>query len=450
MTLRRTLGLAAAIAAVALTTTACIHVPNPFHRSEAGGKHKYAGKGERIPLAAYDQTLHPADALKGQDFYLPPPAPIADWPLPGGTPEQSVEHVDAAHDFTVAWRHGFGRGSGRSWHVTAPPIVANGRIYVMDGAASVSAYDVRDGRDVWRANLAVISKRDREGFGGGLAYDQGKIFVSSGFRFVAAIDAATGKLLWRAQTDAPVHAAPTVANGRVIVESTDDNLITYDAATGAPGWTYQALSEPARILEATSPAVSGDAVVASFASGELVALQASNGNSLWTAVLSKSNRNSALSEIRDIPGRPVIYKGDVYAVSHSGVFSSIELRSGTEHWNLPVTSVSSPWPVGDVVYVSDTSGQIICVSRENGQVYWVTDMNKGIKKRKNRSLWSGPVLASNRIVIVSDKGEAAALDPKTGAIQKRIRIGSDALMSPIASGQYLYVVTQSAELIAIR
>jgi outer membrane protein assembly factor BamB len=450
MTIRRTLGLAATLLVVSLTTAACIHVPNPFHRGESGGKHKYAGKGERIPLAAYDQTLHPADALKGQDFYLPPPAPIADWPLPGGTPEQSVEHVDAAHDFAVAWRHGFGRGSGRSWHVTAPPIVADGRIYVMDGAATVSAYDIRDGRDVWRSNLAVISKRDREGFGGGVAYDQGKVFVSSGYRFVAALDAATGKVLWRQQTDAPVHAAPTVANGRVIVESTDDNLITFDEATGAPAWTYQALSEPARILEATSPAVSGDAVVASFASGELVALQASNGNSLWTAVLSKSNRNSALSEIRDIPGRPVIYKGDVYAVSHSGVFSSIELRTGNEHWNLPVTSVSSPWPVGDVVYVSDTSGQIICVSRENGQVYWVTDMNKGIKKRKNRSLWSGPVLASNRLVIVSDKGEAAALDPKTGAVQKRIKIGSDALMSPIASGPYLYVVTETAELIAIR
>jgi outer membrane protein assembly factor BamB len=450
MTIRRTLGLAAALLVVSMTTTACIHVPNPFHRAEGGGKHKYTGKGERIPLAAYDQTLHPADALKGQDFYLPPPTPITDWPLPGGTPEQSVEHVDAAHDFSIAWRHGFGRASGRAWHVTAPPIVADGRIYVMDGAATVSAYDVQDGRDIWRSNLAVISKRDREGFGGGLAYDQGKIFVSSGYRFVAAIDAATGKLLWRQSTDAPVHAAPTVSGGRVIVESTDDNLMTYDEETGAPGWTYQALSEPARMLEATSPAVSGDAVVASFASGELVAMQASNGNVLWNAVLSKSNRNSALSEIRDIPGRPVVYKGDVYAVSHSGVFSSIELRTGNEQWNLPVTSVSSPWPVGDVVYVSDTSGEIICVSRDNGQVYWVTDMNKDIKKRKNQALWSGPVLASNRLVIVSDKGEAAALDPKTGVVQKRIKIGSDALMSPIASGPYLFVVTEAAELIAIR
>ena len=320
----------------------------------------------------------------------------------------------------------------------------------MDGSASVTAFDVTDGREVWHNNLANTDKHDHEGFGGGLAYDQGQLFVSSGYRFVAALNAGTGKIVWRQATDAPVHAAPTVVGGRVVVESIDDNLMTFDENTGAPTWTYQALSEPARILQATSPAVSGDIVVASFASGELTALQASSGTNLWTAVLSKSNRNSALSEIRDIPGRPIIFKGDVYAVSHSGLFSSIELRTGNEHWNLPVTSVSAPWAAGDVVYVADTSGEIICVSRENGQVYWITDMNKDIKKRKNQALWTGPMLASNRLVIASDKGEVAALDPKTGKVLKRIHIGDDALMTPIAAGPYLYLATQSADLIAIR
>jgi outer membrane protein assembly factor BamB len=454
MTIRRNLGLAAALLAVSLTAAGCIHVPNPF-KSKGGdhgdGKHhKYTGKGERIPLAEFEQKLTPSEALKGQDFYLPPPAPIADWPLPGGTPEQSVEHVDAGKSFDIAWRTGFGRASSRAWHVTAPPIAADGKVFVMDGGAEVSAHDAGSGRDIWRTNVAVMTRRDREGFGGGIAYDAGKLFVTTGFRAVVALDAATGKVLWRRPVDAPIHAAPTVSGGRVFVESTDDNFMTFDEATGAPGWTYQAIAEPARILEATSPAVSGDAVVASFASGELVALQADNGNTLWTAVLSKSNRNSALSEIRDIPGRPVVYKGDVFAVSHSGVFSSIELRTGNEHWNLPVTSVSSPWPVGDVVYVSDTAGEIICVSRDNGQVYWVTDMNKNVKKRKLRALWSGPILASNRLVIVSDKGEIAALNPKTGAVEKTIKTGQDALMTPIAAGPYLYVATEAAELIAIR
>jgi outer membrane protein assembly factor BamB len=452
MTIRRAFALSAALLALAATTSACIHVPNPFAGlgGGGGGKHKYTGKGERIPLAAYDESLHPAEALKGQDFYLPAPSPMADWPLPGGTPEQSVEHVDAGRDFVIAWRRNFGRKSARAWHVTAPPVVAGGRIFVMDGAAGVSAFDAKDGREVWHSNTAVTTRRDREGFGGGLAYDQGRVFVSSGYRFVAALDAGTGKVVWRQATDAPVHAAPTVAGGRVIVESTDDNLLTFDSQTGTPGWSYQALAEPARILEATSPAVSGGAVVASFASGELVALQADNGTALWTAVLSKSNRNSALSEIRDIPGRPVVYRGDVFAVSHSGVLTSIDLHTGNEHWNLPITSVSSPLPAGDVVFVTDTSGQVICISRDSGQVYWVTDLNKGVKKRKDRALWSGPILASNRLVVASDKGEVAALDPKTGAVKQRIRIGEDAVMSPIAAGSYIFLATESADLIAIR
>jgi outer membrane protein assembly factor BamB len=428
--------------------TGCLHINNPFGK---GTETKYTGKGERISVIAFEDKLASSDSLKGVDFYLPDAQPVASWPLPGGTPEQSVEHADAARDFVVAWRTKFGRGSNRQWHVTAPPIEADGRIYVMDGSAEVSAHDAATGREVWKRNLAVRQRKfNHDTFGGGVAYDNGKVFVSSGYRLVAALDAATGKVLWQTQVDSPIHAAPTVSGGRVIVESTDDNLMTFDEATGAEGWAYQALTESARILEATSPAVSGDAIVASFASGELVALQSANGTGLWTDVLSKSNRNSALSEIRDIPGRPAIYKGDVYAVSHSGVFASIELRTGAEHWQIPITAISSPWPVGDVVYVTDTSSQLICVARDSGQVYWIVDLNKGVKKPKDKAVWSGPVLAANRLVVVSSKGEARALNPKTGAFLKSIKLGSEALMSPIAADGRLYVATQDADLIAIR
>jgi outer membrane protein assembly factor BamB len=60
------------------------------------------------------------------------------------------------------------------------------------------------------------------------------------------------------------------------------------------------------------------------------------------------------------------------------------------------------------------------------------------------------VLASNRLVLVSSKGEAVALDPKTGVEIKSLKIGDDALMNPIAAGANLYVATQNADLIAIR
>ena len=430
-----------------LSVSGCNTLKNVFG---SGSHAKYKGTGTRIPIAAFDQSLKVSDTLKGQDFYMPGPQAVTDWPDPGGPVDQSIEDADAGKGFAIAWKSGIGAGSDRKTYITAPPVTGDGRIYTLDGAAHVSAFDPATGRLLWRTDLAQRSHHDKEGFGGGVAFADGRVFISSGYRFVAAVDAATGKEVWRQDTDAPVHGAPTVTGGRVMVTSVDDDLLTYDTQTGAPGWTYQALTEPASVLTASSPTVSGDAVVAAFASGELVALQTANGNGLWSVVLSKSNRNSALSEIRDIPGRPVIYHGDVYAVSHSGVFSDVDLHTGAQHWQVPVVSVSTPWPAGDVVYVTDTAGEVICISRDSGAVYWITDMNKDAKKKKDRGIWSGPIVADNHVVVVSTTGMAVELNPKTGVAERKLKLGSPALQNPIAANGQLFVVTQAGELIAIR
>lgn len=438
-----------ALAALALSACATISKVgsiSPFH----GRKHaSTASKGVRIPVIALNDQLKVADILKGQDFFLPPPAPQTEWPLPGGTLSQSVEHVDAAPNFAIAWKRPFGVPSSRHHHVTAPPIAEGGRIFLMDGAANVSAHDAATGAQIWRTNIMPKSKRDHEAWGGGLAFADGKIIATSGFREVVALDAGSGRLIWRTATEAPLHAAPTVSGGRVFAEDVNDELFAFDKDSGAQLWTYQALAEPARIIAASSPAVENETLVSSFASGEVVALRAANGNELWNASLSRANRTNALSEIRDIPGRPVIYKSDVYAVSHSDVFAAVDLRTGQVRWTLPVSAITTPWPAGDVVYVIDDSGQAICVSRESGQVYWIHDLNAGAKK-KQRGFWSTPILASNRLITVSSKGEAVALNPKTGAVERTLRLGADAMIGPIAVNGTVYVVSESAQLIAIR
>ncbi len=180
-----------------------------------------------------------------------------------------------------------------------------------------------------------------------------------------------------------------------------------------------------------------------------MALRAANGNEEWTATLSRTSRTNALSEIRDIAGRPVIYNGAVIAGSHSGVFASIDLRSGDPRWTLPVTTITTPWPAGDVVYVVSQAGEVVCVARDNGQVYWITDLNKGLK-RKKRALYFGPVLANGRLLVVSDKGKLLSLDPRTGAQQTSLNVGASAMIPPIALNGALYLVTDKATLVAIR
>lgn len=465
MTPRKTLLAALLIAALGSSSCSTVSKLNPFDKKDKSPS-ELASEGERISIVPADQVLEPAAALKGVDFALPPLAKVTEWPLPGGTAEQSVGNVDAAPNLTVAWRKNFGQGSKPGRYVTAPPVAADGRVYLMDAGAHVVALNAVGGSQVWRTSTNPgDNKRDKIAFGGGVAYADGKLYVSSGYREVLQLDARTGAVGWRAKTSEPIHGAPTVAGGRVYVVALDNTLLTFDAATGAAGWTYQALSETSRILAASSPALSGDTVVAAFGSGELVALRASNGNDLWNEALSRASRTSALSEIRDIPGRPVIYQGDVFAVSHSGVFAAVDLRTGQSRWTLPVTGITPPLPAGDVVYAVSKNGEVICASRESGQIYWIRDLNAAFKARKKtktggflgigtktavRPIWSGPLLSNDRLIIVGQTGELVSVNAKTGEIQKRIHLKGPATITPIAMGDTIYVVTQDADLIAIR
>ena len=450
----------AGLAAASLSACAAVRAVNPFDGGGDGTPRARASQGTRIPVITFDQTLAPAEALKGVAFEIPSPRDVTEWPQPGGTPEQAIEHASAPATLNVAWRRDVGQGSSRGRQVTAPPVAAGGRIYTMDGAALVSAHDATSGAPVWRVNLAPETRQDREGYGGGLAVVNGRVYVSSGYRFIAALDAGTGAVVWRTATEAPVRGAPTVAEGRVFAVSADNEILAMDAGTGAQTWSYQALVEPARFAIASSPAVSGDTVVAPFASGELVALRAQNGNELWTDVLSRASRTNALSEIRDIAGRPAIYQGDVFAASHSGVFSATDLRTGSRRWSLPVASLTTPWPAGDVVYAVSKAGELICASRDSGQVFWLRDLNEGrVRKeggflgffdREVRPTWSGPLLTSNSLVLVSTDGDAVAVNARTGVVERSIRLGSSAFLTPIAANGAVYVVTDEAELIALR
>lgn len=431
---------------------------NPFD-NDAGPRTR-AAEGQRVSVIAFDQTVAPAEALKGVAFEIPPAAPLEAWPQPGGGPEQVIEHVQAAPRLEIAWRRGVGQGSSRGRQVTATPIVAGGRVYTMDGQATVSAHDAATGAPVWRVDLTPREERDREAYGGGLAFANGRVFVTSGFRFVAALDANSGAVAWRTALESPMRGAPTVSGGRVFAVSADNEVFAFDAGTGAESWSYQALVEPARFAISSSPVVQGDTVVAPFASGELVALRAQNGNELWTDVLSRASRNNALSEIRDIAGRPVIHRGDVFATSHSGVFSATDLRTGGRRWSLPVAGLTTPWPAGDVVYLVSKAGELICAARDSGQVYWVKNLNEGRARQEGgflglfdntvRPTWSSPLLASDRLLLVSTFGDLIAADPRSGAIQKTVNLGSPAFVSPVAANGLVYVVTEEAELIAIR
>ena len=470
------LGLAASLASCASARRIL-----PFGLGQDNEPQATASEGQRISILSFEQQLAPSAGLAGRDFFIPGPVAATSWPMPGGNAEASIEHVIAAPQFTVGWRRRIGEGSARTRQVMAPVVADAGKVFVMDGESTVTAVDAATGEVVWKVDVKPTGREAAGGvsafglpipfvsqgggsltggFGGGVAVGGGKVFVASGYRTMSALDANTGAVVWTQPVDVPIHGAPTVAGNRVYVIDVDNQIIAFNTTTGLQDWSYRGIVEPARVMRASSPSVSGDTVIAPFSSGEVVALRATNGQAVWNQVLSRTSRTSALSEIRDIAGRPVVSRGFVYAISQSGVLQSMDVRSGQPKWSLPVAGVNAPLPVGDVVYVVSKAGELTVVNRESGQVYWTRDLNEGRVRKEGgvlgigsktvRPTWTGPILASNRLVLVNSEGEAVALDPKTGVQQSSVRLGSAAYIAPAAYNGALYVLTDKGELVSIR
>jgi outer membrane protein assembly factor BamB len=169
----------------------------------------------------------------------------------------------------------------------------------------------------------------------------------------------------------PMRTAPTVSGGRVFAVTIDNQLEVLSADDGRKLWNQPAISETAGLMGGSSPAVEADAVVAAFTSGELFAMRVENGRVAWQDNLAAVRRVDAISDLADIRGRPIIDRGTVFAVSHSGRMVAIDLRTGNRIWEQEIGSLESPWLAGDYIYVLTPDSEVVCLSRGDGRIRWV-------------------------------------------------------------------------------
>jgi outer membrane protein assembly factor BamB len=297
----------------------------------------------------------------------------------------------------------------------------------------------------------VAGRRDARGRRSG-DRRRDRLYVATGYAQVLALDVATGQEIWRQTTLAPVRGPPTVSDGRVFVVTVDNELNALAASDGRKLWTHTGTAETAGLAGGASPAVEGDVVVVPYSSGEVYALRVENGRQLWSESLTTARPNDALAGLADIRGRPVIDRGRVLAVSHSGRMAAIDLRSGTRIWEQDLGGTEMPWVAGDFIFLITNEQNLICLTRRDGRIRWVRDLPRyeNMEKKKDPMTWSGPVLGGDRLIVVASNGEAMSYSPYTGAPLGRLDLDESTFLTPIIADQTLYLLTDDADLIAMR
>lgn len=435
-------GLTIAAVVAALSATACSFI-----------EHKEPPlQGERLPVMLFESGVKADPALAAIPVSVAPPVANTLWPQGGGNAAHVSYHLALGANPRQVWRTGAGSGADKEMRLLAQPVMdADGRVYVLDVEARVTAIDGTSGRRLWSRPL----RGDEEGdttLGGGLAIADGRLYVSTGFAQLIAIEAASGKVLWRQNVSAPFRSAPMVAEGRVYAISSDNQTHALDATTGNVLWTHRGASELASLLGGASPAYESGVVVVAYSTGELFGLRAAGGTELWSEYLARTGRTNAVAQISDIRATPVIDRGRVVAVANSGRMVALNVLTGARLWEQQLASIQTPWPAGDYIYLITTDGVLVCLSRADGRVRWSRSVPRWAnpKKQEDQITWTGPVLAGDRLILTGSNRDVLAVSPFSGDLLGKVRMPDPVSVAPIVARNTLYIFTDDAQLIALR
>ena len=164
----------------------------------------------------------------------------------------------------------------------SPPTFYNGNISIGGYDGRIYAFDATIGAELWSAKINPVNVADPLNFAPAVAGD--RVFVS-GDRGVYAFPtkcATECAPLWTAKTQFSPAAAPTVADGFVLVGDYAGTIYAFNSATGTLQWTGSVAPNPHAIATAY-----GVAYVTS-GNGELVAFAAAGCGQpvcspLWTS-----------------------------------------------------------------------------------------------------------------------------------------------------------------------
>ena len=132
--------------------------------------------------------------------------------------------------------------------------------------------------------------------------------------------------------------------------------------------------------------------------------------------------------------------------------AAIDLRTGRRVWTREIGGTESPWVAGDFIYTITNDNELICISRDDGKVHWVIGLPRyeDPKDREDPIVWSGPVLASDRLIVAGSDGEALAISPYDGRLIGVVEMPDGVSVPPIIADGTVIFLANDADLVAYR
>jgi outer membrane protein assembly factor BamB len=324
----------------------------------------------------------------------------------------------------VRWK----RNVGEVGNAGLQPAVTRDAVYAANAEGELFRLDPISGKKVWKINSGFK-------ISGAVGAGEGLVVVGGLKSELAAFD-EDGKLRWITRVSSEVLSAPQIADGMVIVRSSDGRIAALSAADGKRQWLYERATPTLIVRNHAGVVIQRGVVYAGFAAGKLAAISLSNGAVVWESAVSQPRGNTELERISDITSLPAVDNEKICAVAFQGRIACFDIKQGAMLWSRDLSSDKGLALMQSNLYVSDDQATVLAVDKASGSTLW-----------KNDQLFmrqvSAPCVMEKYVVVGDFEGYLHTLSREDGSLLARIKTdGSPVLFAPVTLGKGLLLQTR--------
>jgi outer membrane protein assembly factor BamB len=344
----------------------------------------------------------------------------------------------------------------KSWEVSSPAVVS-GVVYFLSYDSHLYALDAATGQVKWK--FATGGERRYAGthlhhlepaaetmpdpwdfYLSSPAVWNGAVYFGSSDGNVYSLDAATGALKWKFHTGDVVHSSPAIANGSLYVGSWDTYLYALDATSGTEKWRFKTGEDPDihnHVGIQASPAVADGIVFFGSRDSFAYAVDANSGKQLWKFSTNGSWVNNSM----------VVHEGKAYfGTSIPGFMHAVEARTGKVVFDLPTGTpvFASMALAGDTLYLGNFGGKLTAIDLKTQKPAWVFETEGA--KQNVAALTNADGTIKFEVVFSSPN---LFYDDMVIAVHKLFTMGT-ILSSPVVVGNTVYFGSTDGNLYALQ
>ncbi|NIF81242.1 outer membrane protein assembly factor BamB [Paraburkholderia sp. Cy-641] len=326
---------------------------------------------------------------------------------------------------------------GKAGRYLFSPVAVGNAVYAAGANGTVAKIDAQTGKDVWRTKL-------HDDLSAGVGSD-GTLTAVGGLKGDVYVLGADGKELWTAKAPGEIISPPLVGNGLVVVRTVDGQIVAFNGQTGEQKWNYRNRAVPLNLRVSSGMTFAGDAaVLAGFPGGSFSAINLQTGDNYWQTPVSYPKGVTEVERINDVTGPPTLVGSQTCAVTFQGQIGCFDANSGRSLWSKAFSSTSGLAQDDRSVVAADDWSIVSAFDGSNGSVLWKNE------SLKNRDL-SVPMLLGRAAVFGDYQGYVHFLSNADGALVARMKTDGSAISAaPVLAGDTLVVQTRDGGLFGFR